>query len=112
MLHVTANLIFFLFVCYGWLLFRAHSFSQIFHYSSLLISDFGDLDYGGEVPRLSSVIGIPLLICLEIVQYWSGDVRYYRRLPPPLRGVLIAALLVITMMGMSNEPAQFIYFQF
>jgi len=111
-LHVAANLVFFLFVCYGWLLFRAHSFSQIFQLSSLLVRDFGDLDYGGGTPRLSSLIGIPLLICLEIIQYGSGNGRYYRRFPPPLRGFLVAALLVITMMGMSNEPAQFIYFQF
>ena len=112
MQHVAANLIFLLFVCYGWLLFRAHSFSQIFQFSSLLVGDFGDLDYAGGVPRLSSLIGIPLLVCLEIVEYSSGDVRYYRRLPPPLRGLLVAVLLVVTVMGMSNEPAQFIYFQF
>jgi len=110
--HVAANLVMLLFVCYGWLLFRAHSFSQIFQFSSLLVGDFGDLDYGGGAPRLSSLIGMPLLMFLEIVEYSSGDVRYYRRLPPPLRGLLAAVFLVVTMMGMSNEPAQFIYFQF
>ena len=31
MQHVAANLIFLLFVCYGFLPLRAHSFSQIFH---------------------------------------------------------------------------------
>jgi D-alanyl-lipoteichoic acid acyltransferase DltB (MBOAT superfamily) len=112
MQRVAANLIFFLFVCYGWLLFRAHSLSQISLFSSLLVSDFGDLNYGGGTPRLSSLVGMPLLLCLEVVQYSSGDARYYRRLPPPLRGLLVAVLLVVTMMGMSNEPAQFIYFQF
>jgi hypothetical protein len=110
--HVAAVSIFFVFVCYGWLLFRAHSFAQIFYFSSLLVKDFGDLDYSGGVPRLSSLIGIPLLVSLEIIEYWSGNVRVYRRFPPPFRGLLVAALLTITMMGMSNEPAQFIYFQF
>lgn len=112
MQHVAANLVFLLFVCYGWMLFRAHSFSQIFQFSSLLVRGFGDLDYGGGAPRLSSLIGMPLLIFLEIVEYSLGDTRYYRRVPSPLRGLLVAVLLVITIMGMSNEPAQFIYFQF
>ena len=81
-------------------------------FSSLLVTDFGNLDYGGGAPRLSSVLGMSLLFVMEIAQYWKGDSCYYRRFPVPIRGFLIAAIIAITMMGMSNEPAQFIYFQF
>jgi hypothetical protein len=49
---------------------------------------------------------------MEIAQYWVGDPHYYRRFVPPLRGFLIASMVAITMMGMSNEPTKFIYFQF
>ena len=105
-------MVFFLFVCYGWLIFRAHSLTQIIDFTSLLIYDFGDLDYGAGIPRLSSLVGSCLLFLMEVAQYWTGDVRYYRRFPTPLRGFHIAALIAITIMGMSNEPAQFIYFQF
>jgi len=49
---------------------------------------------------------------MEILQYLVGDPHYYRRLAVPARAILIASMITITMIGMSNEPAQFIYFQF
>jgi alginate O-acetyltransferase complex protein AlgI len=104
--------VFFGFVCYGWLLFRANSLAQVAHFSTLLVTDFGDLNFSGGLPKLSSVLGISLLLILEVVQYATNDVHYYRRLILPTRGFLIAAMLTIIMLGMSNEPVQFIYFQF
>jgi alginate O-acetyltransferase complex protein AlgI len=77
-----------------------------------LVTDFGDLNYSGGAPRLSSLLGMTLLFTMEIAQYWKADPRYYQRLPTPARGFLIAAMIAITLIGMSNEPAQFIYFQF
>ena len=111
-LHLGSHVVFLMVVCYGWLLFRAHSLAQIGHFTALLVSDFGDLDYGAGIPRLSALPGVILLFVMEAAQYWTGDPHYYRRLPVPLRGFLIAAMIAITLMGMSNEPAQFIYFQF
>lgn len=99
-------------VCYGWLLFRAHSFTQIADFTTLLVTDFGNLDYGARVPRLSALCGMVFLLVIELVQYWKVDPCFYKRLPVPVRGFLIAAMIAITFMGMSNEPAQFIYFQF
>lgn len=110
--HLAASAAFFVVICYGWLLFRAHSLAQIVDFSSLLVTDFGNLDYGGGSPRLSSLLGMSLLLMMELVQYWKADPCYYQRFPVPIRGFLIAAMIAITMMGMSNEPAQFIYFQF
>jgi alginate O-acetyltransferase complex protein AlgI len=110
--RLAASAAFLLVICYGWLLFRAHSLAQITHFSWLLIRDFGDLNYGGGAPRFSSMFGIVLLVAMEITEYWSQDRHYYRRLAIPVRGFLIASMLAITLMGMSNEPAQFIYFQF
>src|SRR5262249_42492618 len=43
--RVAATGAFLVVVCYGWLLFRAHSFAQIMDFSSLLLTDFGNLDY-------------------------------------------------------------------
>jgi alginate O-acetyltransferase complex protein AlgI len=110
--HLIASAAFFVVVCYGWLLFRAHSLAQIVNFSSLLVTDFGNLDYGGGAPRLSSSLGMSLLFIMEVAQYSNADPCYYRRFPVPIRGFLIAAMIAITMMGMSNEPARFIYFQF
>jgi alginate O-acetyltransferase complex protein AlgI len=109
---MAANVVFFICVCYGWLLFRSHSLTQIGKFSSLLITDFGNFDYGGGTPRLSALVGLPLLVLVEIGQFWNSEPQSLRWLPVPARGALMAALLVIIAMGMSNEPAQFIYFQF
>lgn len=103
---------FFGITCYGWLLFRAHSLAQIVHFSSLLIGDFGDLNYGAGMPRLSALLGMSLLLTMEIAQYWTADSHFYRRFPVPVRGFQIAAMIAIILIGTSNEPAQFIYFQF
>ena len=115
-IHVVRQLAsgaaFFVIICYGWLLFRAHSLAQIMQFSSVLVTDFGDLNYSGGAPRLSSLLGMTLLFTMEIAQYWKADPHYYQRLPTPARGFLIAAMIAITLIGMSNEPAQFIYFQF
>jgi hypothetical protein len=109
---IAATFVFFICVCYGWLLFRSHSLTQIGKFSSLLISDFGNIDYGGGTPRLSALAGLPLLVLVEIGQFWKAEPQSLRWLPVPARGALMAAFLVIIAMGMSNEPAQFIYFQF
>jgi alginate O-acetyltransferase complex protein AlgI len=115
-MHVIRQLLagaaFFVIICYGWLLFRAHSLAQIIKFTSLLVVDFGDLNYGGGAPRLSSLLGMGLLLVMEITQYWKADPHYYQRFPVPVRGFLIAAMIAIILMGTSNEPAQFIYFQF
>src|SRR6185437_8014460 len=71
---------FFGLTCYGWLLFRAHSLTQIVQFSSALVTDFGDFDYGAGLPKLSSILGIALLVGMELGQYLFGDANYYRRL--------------------------------
>jgi len=55
--HLLSIMLFFVLVCYGWLLFRAQSFSQIAQFTSLLVTDFGNLDYGASLPKLSSILG-------------------------------------------------------
>jgi hypothetical protein len=50
---------------------------------------------------------------VELVQYACGsDKQVYRRLPGSVTGLALALMIYLTVMGMSNEPAQFIYFQF
>jgi alginate O-acetyltransferase complex protein AlgI len=110
--RIVANMFFFVLVCYGWLIFRAHSFSQIADFTSRIFADFGDLDYGAGAPRLSCFSGIAILAVLELAQFSSGDEYVHRRLSAPLKGLFLAALLVTILMGMSNDPAQFIYFKF
>jgi alginate O-acetyltransferase complex protein AlgI len=110
--RLVATVGFFGVICYGWLLFRAHSLAQIVRFTSLLFTDFGNLSYGAGKPRLSALLGMSLLLPIEVIQYCKADPYFYRQFPVPFRGLLIAVMIVITIIGMSNEPAQFIYFQF
>ncbi|QGN56109.1 MBOAT family protein [Novosphingobium sp. Gsoil 351] len=98
---------------YGWLLFRARSFDQVVNYTATLFSGRGGLEIDAGRPAISAVAGLLLLITWEIAQYRSGgDARFYRQIHPTIVGLAIAFMLFLTLMGTSNEPAQFIYFQF
>ena len=103
---------FFLVTCYGWLLFRAKSLEQVISFTSILFSRFGELSYSGGMPRFSALLGLAILVPLEIAQYCYNDNKVYQRMAHPAQGLLIALFLTVIAMGMSNEPAQFIYFQF
>ena len=98
---------------YGWLLFRATSFEQIISFTATLFTGRGGLTVAAGLPGLSALLGIALLGIVEVVQYSrGGDARFYQGLPRAIAGLTIALMIYLTFMGMSNEPAQFIYFQF
>ena len=102
-----------LFTLYGWLLFRARSFDQIAEFTRILATGAGGLHFSASVPPLSTLLGTAFLAAWEVAQYRDGgDSRFYQRFPAPLIGLAIAAMLFLMVMGMSNAPAQFIYFQF
>ncbi len=104
--------LFFQVVCYGWLLFRARSFDQIWNYTITLVADFGNLATSIPMPPFATLLGIPLLFVLDLFEFETDTPQFYRRWVTPARGLLYAALLFIFLMGTSNEPSQFIYFQF
>jgi len=108
---------FFVFVCYGWMLFRANSLEQIVTFTKSLVG-FGPSGVASVLPRpvLPALLGIPLLFALHLIEY-NGNARgtrvdVYRWWPRPLQGALYAAMILILVMGTSNAPVQFIYFQF
>ena len=104
------GLFFFIINAYAWLLFRATSFDQIAEFTRLLFWDF-ELTFSIERPTFSALLGIPMLLLLDVYFYRSDDV-HLKKLYSPLRGAIYAALLLVMFMGMSNDPTQFIYFQF
>jgi alginate O-acetyltransferase complex protein AlgI len=114
--HLTATLKiigFGLVTLYGWLLFRATSFEQIANFTTTLFTGRGGLAIAASLPSLSALLGIVLLTLMELVQYNIGSQnQVYRRIPNMVVGLVMAFMIYLTVMGMSNEPAQFIYFQF
>jgi alginate O-acetyltransferase complex protein AlgI len=108
----AATIVFFGLTCYGWLLFRANSWDQIATYTQLLFTDFGNLSLNISKPTLPALMGLPLLLLYEASEYYAGTVHFYARFPSLLRGAFYAILTLLIIMGTSNAPAQFIYFQF
>lgn len=98
---------------YGWLLFRARSLEQVATYTGTLFSGQGGFAVEAARPAISAAAGVVLLIAWEIAQYRrGGDARFYRSLPTAVTGLAVAMMVFLILMGTSNEPAQFIYFQF
>jgi D-alanyl-lipoteichoic acid acyltransferase DltB (MBOAT superfamily) len=109
---IVTILSFFVVTCYGWLLFRATSLAQIITFTKILFLDFGNLALSLPKPPLPVLLGIPLLIGYEVVEYLASNPKFKRNYPIPARAALYAALIIILLMGESNAPAQFIYSQF
>lgn len=106
-------LFFFVFVCYGWLLFRANSFDQILTFSRILLGGGASgLPSVLPNPPLSALAGLAVLVVLQIAEYVDGRQDAFRTWPRPVLGALVAVFVVVLAMGASNEPVQFIYFQF
>jgi D-alanyl-lipoteichoic acid acyltransferase DltB (MBOAT superfamily) len=104
--------VFFLFMCYGWLLFRAHSWDQITTFSAALAGYAPSVPSVIPKPPLAALAGLALFIPLQLIEWHDGRRECFRFWPRPLQGALYAAFLFILAMGTSNAPAQFIYFQF
>jgi len=102
----------FILVSYGWLWFRANSIEQAIAFTQTLIWDIGNFSMSLPRPTLSAIAGMMLLFAYEILQYATGKSRFNDAYPPILRGAFYAAITVVLIMGTSNAPAQFIYFQF
>ena len=113
MWHIGSVLLFLVFCCYGWMLFRAGSLHQIITMSKALVG-LGPHHVRAILPKptLAALAGLPVLVLLQALEYWTNDATFHRLLPAPVKGAVIAALLVVLTMGLSNAPTQFIYFQF
>jgi alginate O-acetyltransferase complex protein AlgI len=105
-------LIFFAITCYGWLLFRSHSFGTIARLTKTLISGFGDFSINVALPMPAALLGIPLLIAIDGLAFKIGDDRFYQKLPVFSQGLIFASLCLVLVLGTTNAPVQFIYFTF
>jgi D-alanyl-lipoteichoic acid acyltransferase DltB (MBOAT superfamily) len=110
--HLVAALVFFQFVCYGWLLFRARSFDQIADFTRQLFTGPYSLDLAIARPSFATLLGVVVLLAYDLAGYRSGTPAFYQRWPVVLRALLYAAMLVLVLMGLANARSAFIYFQF
>lgn len=110
--RILATAIFFQFVCYGWLLFRARSLGQIHDYTVQLLTGPYELSATVARPPLATMLGVAALCLYDFAAYRSGRATFYRDWAAPLRGAFYAVLLFLTLMGLANARSAFIYFQF
>lgn len=110
--RVLATLVFFQFVCYGWLLFRARSLAQIQAYTAELLTGSYAWESSLARPPLATLVGVVALCLYDGAAYRSGRATFYRSMPGSLRAGFYAVLVFLTLMGLANARSSFIYFQF
>jgi alginate O-acetyltransferase complex protein AlgI len=108
----SKGVLFFFAVSYGWLLFRAPSFDKIVSLTSTLIFDFGNMNLGAVKPRAAALFGLPVFLCIEIIENATNGKSFYERLPIPAWTAIYASMIFGLVIGMSTESARFIYFNF
>ena len=103
---------FFQVMAYGWLLFRADSWSQIATFTDRLF--FHPVWTAPVIPQppIAALLGILLILAIDLAHYLASDATFYRRWPVQIKAALYSLLLLVTLMGLSNTGTTFIYFQF
>jgi alginate O-acetyltransferase complex protein AlgI len=109
---VLSTFLFFQLVCYGWLLFRAHTFAQIAAFTGQLLHGSYSVAPSLLKPPLATLAGIAILAAYDFLAYRSGRAAFYRGWPVPARSAFYALLLFVSIMGLANARSAFIYFQF
>jgi D-alanyl-lipoteichoic acid acyltransferase DltB (MBOAT superfamily) len=110
--YTLGILLFYQVVAYGWMIFRAESLAQVVEFTRILLFDFSFHSSVKFSLPIVTIAAIPLLFMLEIIQFTTNDVLFYRKLPIPIRTLLYTVIFFILMAGTSNVNNDFIYFAF
>jgi D-alanyl-lipoteichoic acid acyltransferase DltB (MBOAT superfamily) len=108
--HTMKCLVFFQFVCLGWLLFRADSPSQAMNMLRNIAFNFSPDVRTGYLALRLALFAVPLLL-VQIYQRRHGMAPWDHWRVESKVMALCAATLFITLVGAPNRT-QFIYFQF
>lgn len=113
LLRVVGIVVFFQVVCYGWLLFRANSFSQITEFTGRLVGYiYTPAVLTIPTPPLAALLGIVFLFVWDLLIERSGNVKFYARWPSVVRAGLYAGMIYLLAFGATTDTSAFIYFQF
>ncbi len=126
--RVTSAILVFLFVCFGWIFFRANSVGDAFYIVSHLFSDVRQWNEFAYIDSVRSAmlmkfttVFLPLVFGLSVMLFvWArrekhkGIHRMVNGWPSLVRwGMYFAfGLMICLMFILGNSEAQFIYFQF
>ncbi|SEW44315.1 D-alanyl-lipoteichoic acid acyltransferase DltB, MBOAT superfamily [Cognatiyoonia koreensis] len=104
---------FFQIVCYGWLLFRATSFSQISDFTGKLLGlSAAPMGLTMPMPPFPALLGMVFLFVWDMFTERTGNVRFYSGWPLVSRAALWACMIYLFAFGATTTTSSFIYFQF
>jgi alginate O-acetyltransferase complex protein AlgI len=110
--RVASWLLFIHLVCYGWLLFRARSLSQIARMTRELVAGGWQMTPMAQETLLALAgYGLPL-VAINAYEAWKDDLLAVPRLPVVLRYAVYTCLFYLVLLFGQYGGAQFIYFQF
>ena len=113
LLRAAFVVLFFQVVCYGWLLFRAKSLSDVAQFTSSLVhlspDQFAQLAIPS--PPLPAVLAILALFIWDLMIERYGA-TFYAGLPTIFRGAMYASMIYLLAFGATTTTSAFIYFQF
>jgi alginate O-acetyltransferase complex protein AlgI len=102
--------VFFQFVCFGWLIFRADSAQQIVAMSSAVLSGVDASEFVSRLPKLIFYI-FPLVV-VQLFQHGSGNLNYFYNAHPLVKTVFYVGLFYGIFSFGDFGSSEFIYFQF
>ena len=98
--------------CYGWLIFRASSATQIAALTSSLLTNLAPASVEIQALLVPLVLYVTPLILVHACEAWFDDVLIIRRLPIGVRYSVYAATFYLILLFGNFGGADFIYFQF
>ena len=111
--RIAGITIFFQVVCYGWLLFRAGSFSQITEFTGRLVGALpAPAVLSMPAPPMAALLGMVFLFIWDVLTERSGNVQFYAGWPRIIRAGLYAGMIYLLAFGATTATSAFIYFQF
>ena len=115
--HWIAVVVFFQFVCLGWLIFRADSIEQIGTMLASIVSPWPWWILSGantiRATGLLTLIAFATpLIAMQLAQHVKGDLNILLRMPAPVRGLAYAMMFFGMVFFAEHADQPFIYFQF
>ena len=110
--RATSWFVMFHLTCYGWLIFRARSASQVGDLTARLITGFDPAAI--DVPRLLVPLALYLtpLMLVHALEARDDDLLIVPKLSLPVRYSIYAATFYLTMLFGNFGGSEFIYFQF
>ena len=98
--------------CYGWLLFRARSASQIASMTGALLTGWTHISLEAPHYALQLLFYAGPLVAIHAWEAWRDDLDAVRHMPLIPRYVMCAALAYLFVLFGEFGGSQFIYFQF